>query len=391
MKKLLFLGGASSQLPAIQLAKDLGYFVITCDYLPQNPGHKISDKYYNISTIDSESVFKIAEMENIDGITSYASDPGAFTAALISERLGLIGSTSNAVDILTNKFKFRQFQKENNFKYPEFIKGSELEDFKEINNYPGVLKPIDSSGSKGVKIINSKNDLIKHFEYSKSFSREGIVIYEQFIDRKGPQIHGEVFVLNNEIIFFELGDQYFSPINNVVPYSTIIPSIYHQWVLPTIMKELQRAIKLLNFTTGGMNVEVLLSKSSEIYFLEIGARSGGNFMPDLIGSGTGVDLVNINIKAILEKEPIKKINYECSQTMQVIFHSFQDGMFDKLQLPVELLGREIKIMMYVETGDKVNKYVSSRDVVGVGIFNVADLERKKLEMILLNHQFISLL
>ena len=44
MKKILMLGGAMQQIPAIKCAKELGYYVITCDYLPENEGHKYADK-----------------------------------------------------------------------------------------------------------------------------------------------------------------------------------------------------------------------------------------------------------------------------------------------------------------------------------------------------------
>ena len=36
-KKLLMLGGSMQQIPAIRRAKELGCYVITCDYLPDNP------------------------------------------------------------------------------------------------------------------------------------------------------------------------------------------------------------------------------------------------------------------------------------------------------------------------------------------------------------------
>ena len=65
MKKLLFLGGSDIQIPGIKYAKSLGYYVITCDYLPDNPGHKFSDKYYDISTTDLDGVLEIAKKEKI--------------------------------------------------------------------------------------------------------------------------------------------------------------------------------------------------------------------------------------------------------------------------------------------------------------------------------------
>ena len=67
MKKLLFLGGSDIQVPGIKFIKSLGYYVITCDYLPENPGHKISDKYYNVSTTDLDGILEIAKKESEKG------------------------------------------------------------------------------------------------------------------------------------------------------------------------------------------------------------------------------------------------------------------------------------------------------------------------------------
>ena len=60
MKKLLMLGGSLNQTFAIKEAKRLGYYVITADYLPENPGHKFADEYHNVSTTDKEAVLKLA-------------------------------------------------------------------------------------------------------------------------------------------------------------------------------------------------------------------------------------------------------------------------------------------------------------------------------------------
>ena len=42
-KKLMLLGGLRYLLPVIKAAHKLGYYVITCDYLPNNIAHKYSD------------------------------------------------------------------------------------------------------------------------------------------------------------------------------------------------------------------------------------------------------------------------------------------------------------------------------------------------------------
>ena len=80
-KKMLFLGGIMQQMPAIIHARKLGYHVITCDYLPENPGHRFADEYHNVSTTDLEGVLALAQHLKIDGIVAYASDPAASAAA----------------------------------------------------------------------------------------------------------------------------------------------------------------------------------------------------------------------------------------------------------------------------------------------------------------------
>ena len=87
-KRLLMLGGSMQQIPAIKQAKKMGHYVITCDYLPDNPGHQYSDEFYNVSTTDLEGVLALAKRLKIDGIeVAYASDWAAPTAAYVSEKL----------------------------------------------------------------------------------------------------------------------------------------------------------------------------------------------------------------------------------------------------------------------------------------------------------------
>ena len=45
MKKILLLGGLRYLIPVIKSAHELGYYVITCDYLPNNIAHQYSDEY----------------------------------------------------------------------------------------------------------------------------------------------------------------------------------------------------------------------------------------------------------------------------------------------------------------------------------------------------------
>ena len=116
----MVLGGSLFALPAINAAHKQGYYVITCDYLPDNIAHKYSDEYHDVSVIDCEAVLKVARECEIDGITSFACDAGAIAAAYVQEKMGLpsIGPYES-VCILQNKDKFRQFLSEHGFTVPK--------------------------------------------------------------------------------------------------------------------------------------------------------------------------------------------------------------------------------------------------------------------------------
>ena len=133
-KKLLLLGGSRYLLPVIREAHLLGCHVITCDYLPDNYAHRFSDEYHNVSIVDREAVLSLSRTLKIDGIMSFACDPGVVTGAYVAEQLGLpYGGSYESVSILQDKGRFRRFLTDNGFTVPvsaSYTKASDaLDDF----------------------------------------------------------------------------------------------------------------------------------------------------------------------------------------------------------------------------------------------------------------------
>jgi len=209
-EKILILGGSHFQIPVIKYAKSAGYYVVTCDYLPDNPGHKYSDEYHNVSTTDQEAVLALARQLKIDGILAYASDPAALTAAYVGNAMGLPSNPYESVRILSNKDLYRSFLRSQNFNTPvAYGYSSKNELTKNITHlkFPVMVKPVDSSGSKGVAKVDNSQDLLFAFECAMEYSRTKNVIVEEFIVKKGAQIGGEGFVLDGRLVFMCLGDQ----------------------------------------------------------------------------------------------------------------------------------------------------------------------------------------
>lgn len=208
-KKILLLGGSAQQLVAIRSAKRMGLYTVLCDYLPDNPGQYEVDKYYNTSTTDVEAIYEIAKNEQVDGVLAYASDPAALPAAIVAERLNLPTNPSESVAILGVKHLFRDFLQKNGFACPRYYTFSpniETEELKvKIRDFafPIIIKPTDSSGSKGVTKLTNMKGFEGAITHAVNYSRNKILIVEEFIERGFPDIiGGDVFVWNGKIVLY---------------------------------------------------------------------------------------------------------------------------------------------------------------------------------------------
>lgn len=367
MKKLLILGGAYSQVPAINRARELGYYVITCDYLPENPGHKYSQEYINVSTTDCEKVLVKCEEIGIDGIIAYGSDPGAITAAYVAEKLQLDGGGFLATQIFARKDKFREFQKENQINHPAFACCLQKTDIKNLTDFalPCIVKPVDSSGSKGITVVNDRRDLERAFDYAIGFSRTGKVIVEEYIHTACHQLHGDGIVVNGKLIFMELGEQRF---RDCVPIGSACPANMDEKLKESAWKEVSRHIEKCGFQTGGINIELRISLDGKIYIIEIGPRTGGNYIPELMQTATGFDEISASLQLAMGE--FRTTDYQRTSAQycfQYIIGSHGDGIFQNVYISEEIKEQIEFLWIHKKKGDKVFDYKNSSGVVGVAI------------------------
>ena len=203
-KKLMLLGGLRYLLPVIEEAHKLGVHVITADYLPDNIAHKYSDEYCNVSIIDKDAVLAKAKELEIDGILSHAVDPGVVTAAYVAEQMGLPFQTSyEAACILQDKALFRKFLMDNGFNCPHAKGYTNAEDaLKDTDyfNWPVIVKPVDSAGSKGVTKVSDSKNLLSAIEFALSCSISKNFIVEDFLDIVGYQSSADIFTINGKLV-----------------------------------------------------------------------------------------------------------------------------------------------------------------------------------------------
>jgi len=382
-KKVLFLGGSKFQIPPVLYAKEKGYYVITCDYLPENPAHKFADEYYNISTTDKEAVLELAKRLNIDGIVAYASDPAAPTQAFVANNLGLPSNPYKSVEILARKDYFRDFLTKHDFYVPKSKSFYSLEEayewFGELEK-PIIVKPVDSSGSKGVSKIENIDSLKEAFDYALGFSIEKKIVLEEFFIRDGYQVAGDGFVVDGKLVFRCWANEHFdTECNPYVPIGESFPSVMSDYTLKQAHSETQRLLDLLNIKSGALNFDFHYDKNGNFSFLELGPRNGGNLIPEVIKYSTGVDLVKYTVEAALGND--------CSDlTMQesrgyyssYMLHSLKDGKFKDIYYSDEIKNNIIEENIFVKKGDIINKFNGSHNTLGTMIMRF-DTQEEMLE------------
>lgn len=376
-KKLMLLGGLRYLLPVIEAAHRHGIHVITMDYLPDNIAHKYSDEYHNVSIIDKEAVLALAQELQIDGIMSFAVDPGVVSAAYVAEKMGLPFQCSyEAACILQNKSRFRKFLADNGFNVPNargYNDGDDALQDIDYFNWPVIVKPVDSAGSKGVTRVDDPADLPAAIAHALDCSPSRHFIIEDFLVKAGCSSDTDSFSVDGDLVFCTFNNQYFDEDaeNEYTPAAYSWPSSMPQEVQDELRSELQRLMTLLKMRTGLYNIETRLCTNGKAYIMEVSPRAGGNRLAEMLKYVTGEDIIERATLASVG-EPFLPISRGMDQTKQqiveIILHANQSGTFSKLEISNDLMPHVVEEDLWIQPGTKVETFTGANMAIGTLAF-----------------------
>jgi biotin carboxylase len=371
MKKLMLLGGMRYLVPVIEAAHKLGVYVITCDYLPNNIAHKYSDEYCNVSILEKDKVLEKAKELKIDGILSFACDPGVVTAAYVAEKMGLPSSGPyESVEILQNKGKFRKFLTENNFNVPVAKQYTDIETALndiEMFNWPVIVKPTDSAGSKGVTKVEEKDKLKDAINYALKFSHSNEFIIEDFLEKIGDSSDCDSFSIDGKLKFVSFSAQKFDENceNPYTPAAFTWPASISKEHQEELTNEIQRLLKLLDMKNSIYNIETRECTNGKAYIMECSPRGGGNRLAEMIRYMTGVDMITNIVKSALgmELDVIEQKELK-DNWAEIILHSEKEGTFEKLWISEEISSNIVENDLWIETGTHVGGFSGANEAIG---------------------------
>lgn len=365
MKKLLIIGASILQLPAILKAKELGYYVGVVDYNPQAIGIQYSDKYFNESTIDIPAVVKVAKSFRPDGIMTLATDMPMRSIAAACEATGLPGISMDTAIKATDKGEMIKAFDTAGVEHPWYfiIKTfMEMEAVQKKLSFPCIMKPTDNSGSRGVVLCHSSEEILREYNYSLGESRKGAVIIEEYL--QGPEFSVEIMVMDGEPHVLQITDKLTTGAPHFVEMGHSQPTKQPENVQEKIKDLAIRACKAVGIDNGPAHVEMILTPNGP-KMVELGARMGGDCITThLVPLSTGIDMVRATIDLACGKMP--DITPKFSKGSAIRYFDVSKGIIRSIsgvEDAKKLLGvNEISFVRQI--GDEVGAIGSSVDRVG---------------------------
>lgn len=377
-KKLMLLGGSEAQLISIRKAKELGYYTVLCDFLPDNPGQYIADSFHLVSTTDKEAVLAVAKEEQIDGIVAYSSDPAAPTAAYVANVMGLQGMNYNVVRHFCEKHMFRDFLIENKFNVPQSVEVNCPYELNSIDcsnlQFPVIVKPTDSSGSKGITVLQDALGLENALKYAQEYSRNKTLIVEEFIVRDHPYvIEAEIFTINGKIVSWGLinsiRDQRSNPL---LPSAYTYPLDLPEERKAIVRNEVSRLVAATGNTSGAFNIEMIIDRHNRLFFLDAGPRNGGNMLPEFISMISNKDIVEATLRVAMgdfDDLDVELDGESGGYWGLGVLHTDKAGKFNGVTYSSLAKDSLLRENIQKELGQEVRPFERCNDLVGLNFFH----------------------
>lgn len=362
MKKLLILNGSFCELPIIQKAKEMGYYVITTGNAPELIGHQYADEYIPADYSDKERILEIVKENDIYRVISCANDFGVITASYVSEQMGWEGQDSyETVLTIHHKDKFKKFTEEYDIPSPRsvvFTKQEDAEDYAKTAEYPIIVKANDLTGGKGIMKAENLEEAIEALKNAFTKSREKQIVVEPFI--RGTQHSYIAFLANNKIVTSTSCNCY-SPINPYLIQAETFPADHIDEIQPKLDAIIMKMCDVLKLKDGIICLQYIL-RDGEIFVIESMRRPFGNQLTMILGQMTGFSWEEGHIKSQIGEDctgieikepPMKYCGHHGIMTRR-------NGKIKDYHIPESIQKHLFKKIDMLQPGEEITDYLNQR-------------------------------
>jgi biotin carboxylase len=282
-KKILFISGGIWQRSFVEFLKNKSHFVAIVNPV-ETETTKLCDLHIKCDINNTIEIEKNIEIIKPDVITSDQSDVSTRIVSELSEKYGLNCNNLSIIEKFSDKYEIFQFASKMQIPVPDSVIIKSVEDlysFSKKVGFPFIIKPTDSTMSRGFNKINFEHEIDeKLINNSLQFSKSKKIIAQNFIEGdmitcEGICSGGKHKTLATSI---KVSSDYFSPgVTSKVSY----PAKCSQEIIDKIIKLNDKYVEESGMRFGLTHSEYIFNEK-EFKLIEIGARGGGAGISDKI-------------------------------------------------------------------------------------------------------------
>lgn len=385
-KTIAILGGGLNQTSLFQAARSLGYKTLLLDGKENVICKKYADKCIQIDISDPHKVVEALDGMGCEGVVSN-TESLMYCLAVVQKELGMIGNPPNAIERLIDKYQFRLLEKEVGIFSPNIkrvLSFHETQEYVNAKEHPLILKPEESSGSRGTYILLNMSDLTEEkFTDCVNNSRNGVGLIEDFINiQEKKAIEAELFILNGEIEYLCCFRTIRDKIYKTLPQCYCSDAELDEKTSSRIFNAINKLIQHIGLLWGEYNVELSFNDDDEIFIIEINARQGGMKLPEFVKKYSGIDMNKLLVStAVGDLSYANELKKDRRHIDENILHyrvlCKEEGRFDSIAMSDKLKQYLIEEFYYYEAGDYVLPGSHSMASIGVLDFKFPTFHMRK--------------
>jgi phosphoribosylamine-glycine ligase len=338
------------------------------------PGIPLADHFYPVDTTSITEVVSLAKKLRIKGVVTAGTDVAIPAIGAVVDELGLEGPKGATAEIITYKDRFRAFQHAHGLCAPQYLMVDSCKDLSQVAerlSAPFIVKPVDSSGSRGINIVSeiTQNDIECAFIEAKKHSKSGRICFEERL--QGVEVGGNALLLDGKIIFISISQKF---MDGFVVRGHAYPTALSKKQQLIVQEEILKTCCALEYHTGPLNFDIMVRENDAV-IIEMGARLGGNGLTELIHEAykydIQMDILNLSIGKMPVGAPVEKFT-SCGA---YVFGSKIGGTLESMPSYDQIskaVPEVTKIISATETGDTVYPFTDNSRQLGCVLFRMSN-------------------
>ncbi len=306
-KRLMILGTQFELCELVRMAKSRGYYTVVCDGYEDGPARELADRDYVADVRNIDLIADICEQEQIDHIITSFSDIMFECMVLIADKAGLpCYLTPDILDAYRRKDVTKAICRNRGIRVPQYkiltkdFTGEAAADLR----YPCIVKPRDSYGSRGLRIVNNIEEVRGVFDEIAEFSSTGEVLVEEI--SKGQELNCTGFVVDGKAYLLAMSDRMTSPLDKEhipVNYAQHYPSSCLEEAAPLVVRAMQAFVNETGQMDGPISIQCFYD-GNQIEICEIAGRFFG-FEHELVTMTTGLSIEELLLDLEYDQDRVR--------------------------------------------------------------------------------------